>query len=216
MEEKKLLYTKQCRPLQFFLKQSKNPAMLLRYARHFILTMAISDSFFTRNVCNYSYLLFPDFMQKILSIMEFYSRNRPIDIVGFFETYRSNERQLQVYNAGASKVKAFGMHYYGIAVDIINFKNHIPRWNLDYNILVKAVQDIGLTSLRPYEDCHVQFIPVSMQDDWRDFTNNLTKIVQDLLNCKVDGKLGPITVGAILLSEDRLRDYFDSIKIEDL
>lgn len=216
METINKLYCKQTRGLPYFLKQSKNPAMLLRWARHFILTMAINDSFLKNSICNDVEMLFPDFQLRLFSCLDYYQTKQPNDISGYFETYRSNQRQYTVYSSGASQVKSYGMHFFGLAADVINFKNHIPKWNLNYNILIKAFQDVGLYSLRPYEDCHVQFIPTSMQNDFRAFANHTIKITQDLLNCKVDGTLGKITQGAILLDIERLKIYFDEIDVENL
>jgi hypothetical protein len=216
METMKQLISKSYKPLSYFLKQSKNPAMLLRYARHYILTMAINESFLKNDICNDDVMLFPDFRLKIICMLDYYKKDHVADIPAFFETYRSNSRQYSLYSSGASKVKSFGMHYFGLAVDLVNYKNGLIKWSLDYKALLKIGNDIGLTNLTPFELCHFQFIPVSMQNDFRSFVNNLTKVIQDLLNCKIDGSLGPITQGAILFDVERLKDYFDSIDVEKL
>jgi hypothetical protein len=216
METMKKLFSKNYKPLEYFLKQSKNPAMLLRYSRHYILTMAINESFLKNDICNDDVMLFPDFKLKICAMLDFYHKDHLADVPAFFETFRSNKRQFELFNQGATIVKSYGMHFYGIAVDLINFKNGLIKWNLDYKALLKIGNDIALTNLTPFELCHFQFIPVNMQNDWRAYTNNLTRCIQDLLNCKIDGSLGAITQGAILFDAERLKDYFDSIVVENL
>jgi hypothetical protein len=143
--------------------------------------------------------------------LEKYSEIIPKDVPGFFETFRSNKRQYKMYSQGHSNVKSYGMHYYGLAVDIINFKNGLPRWNLDYDTLIRLANQINITSLRPFEDCHFQFIPISAQNDWREFARHLTLCIQDLLNVEQDGIIGLHTQGQVIINYDRLNTYFNDI-----
>jgi hypothetical protein len=39
--------------------------------------------------------------------------------VMIYETYRSRERQLALFNSGASKLRTIGVHHYGLACDIV-------------------------------------------------------------------------------------------------
>lgn len=211
MENDKKLYNKNSRSLEYFLNQSKNPQMLLRWSRHFILTIVPHEYFLLDHSCNDLKLLFPDFSLRILSLLEKYSEIVPKDVPGFFETFRSNKRQYKMYSEGHSSVKSYGMHYYGLAVDIINFKNGLPRWNLDYDTLIRLANQIGITSLRPFEDCHFQFIPVTSQNDWREFARYLTLCIQDLLNVKQDGIIGVHTQGQVIVNYHRLNTYFNDI-----
>lgn len=212
MENQNKLYNKRSRSLEYFLLQSKNPSMLLRWCRHFILNIASSEAFLENDIQNHADYLFPDFRVKIFQILEKYNEININHQPGFFETFRSNKRQYEMYQKGTSKIKSYGMHFYGIAVDIISFKNNRPSWSLDYDTLIRLGNQINITNLRPFEDCHFQFIPVSSQNDFREFARNLTYIVQDLLNVKQDYYIGPITQGQILINHSRLAEYFNDIE----
>lgn len=52
-----------------------------------------------------------------------------------FETYRSDERQLLLFNQGASKLRTVGVHHYGLACDIVKSINGHPSWKGDFSLL---------------------------------------------------------------------------------
>lgn len=208
MENVSDLYNKKSKSLCFYLKESKNPFMLLRWSKHFILNLAANEAFLQDDIQNSADFLFPDFKLKLLQILEKYSEIEPADVPAFFETFRSNKRQFYLFQNGKTKIKSYGMHYYGIAVDLINFKNNLVRWSLNYDEIIRLAKLNGLTSLRPFEDCHLQFIPVESQNAWRSFARNLTICIQDLVNVKTDGIIGPHTFGQILTNYKRLEYYF--------
>ena len=212
MSKEKALYNKRSRSLSYFLNMSHNPHMLLRWSEHFILKIVPHESFLKDELCNDSTLLFPDFAVRVLSVLEKYRETVPSDVPAFFETFRSNKRQYRYYQEGNTKVKGYGMHYYGLAVDLINYKNNRIKWNLNYNKLIEYGNSVGLTNLRPYEDCHFQFIPVDKQNDWREFARYLTLIVQDLVNVQQDGIIGIHTQSQVVVNHDRLIEYFNSQK----
>lgn len=52
-----------------------------------------------------------------------------------FETYRSEARQLALFNQGASKLKKVGVHHYGLACDLVKDINGQPSWKGDFSLL---------------------------------------------------------------------------------
>lgn len=52
-----------------------------------------------------------------------------------FETYRSQDRQLQLFNQGVSKLKNVGVHHYGLACDIVLNHNGEPSWDSSFKLL---------------------------------------------------------------------------------
>lgn len=61
-----------------------------------------------------------------------------------FETFRSKERQLQLFKQGASKLKNVGVHHYGLACDIVRIVDGQPSWKGDFSLLGKLAHDFGL------------------------------------------------------------------------
>ena len=45
-----------------------------------------------------------------------------------FETYRSQERQTELFNQGASKLRHVGVHHFGLACDLVKDINGEPSW----------------------------------------------------------------------------------------
>ncbi|MBI4087077.1 M15 family metallopeptidase [Candidatus Kaiserbacteria bacterium] len=72
-------------------------------------------------------LLYPPFALAILTLfVRARSEGLPVTI---YETYRSQERQLQLFNQGATKLKKNGMHHFGIAADIVFLtQSGNPSW----------------------------------------------------------------------------------------
>ena len=52
-----------------------------------------------------------------------------------FETYRSQARQTELFNQGATKLKQVGVHDYGLACDIVKDINGQPSWKGDFSLL---------------------------------------------------------------------------------
>jgi len=61
-----------------------------------------------------------------------------------FETFRSKERQLQLFKQGASKLKNVGVHHYGLACDIVRKVDGQPSWKGDFSLLGKLAHSYGL------------------------------------------------------------------------
>ena len=61
-----------------------------------------------------------------------------------FETYRSEERQLALFNQGASKLKNVGVHHYGLACDLVKNINGEPSWKGSFDFLGELAHENGL------------------------------------------------------------------------
>jgi hypothetical protein len=48
--------------------------------------------------------------------------------VEVYETYRSQARQEELFNAGATQLRRVGVHHYGLACDIVRFVTGEPSW----------------------------------------------------------------------------------------
>jgi spore germination cell wall hydrolase CwlJ-like protein len=61
-----------------------------------------------------------------------------------FETYRSQERQQQLFNQGATRLRQVGVHHYGLACDLVKVINGEPSWKGDFSFLGQLAQTHGL------------------------------------------------------------------------
>jgi len=57
-----------------------------------------------------------------------------------FETYRSQERQQELFNQGATKLRTVGVHHYGLACDVVKDVGGQPSWKGVFTFL----RDLGL------------------------------------------------------------------------
>lgn len=90
-----------------------------------------------------------------------------------FETYRSQARQQELFNQGASKLRVVGVHHYGLACDLVKVVSGEPSWNGDFNFLGRLAHEHGLIWGGDWGDpavhhsfidaVHVQRCAVSMQ-----------------------------------------------------
>jgi hypothetical protein len=90
-----------------------------------------------------------------------------------FETYRSQARQLQLFNQKATQLKTVGVHHYGLACDIVKDVKGEPSWKGDFKFLGKLAKKNGLiwggdwgkpnVKSKFYDDVHVQRCTVSRQ-----------------------------------------------------
>ncbi|PYX09009.1 MAG: hypothetical protein DMG88_08005 [Acidobacteria bacterium] len=58
-----------------------------------------------------------------------------------FETYRSQARQQELFNQGASKLRVVGVHHYGLACDLVKVVAGEPSWKGDFSFLGKLAHD---------------------------------------------------------------------------
>jgi D-alanyl-D-alanine carboxypeptidase len=61
-----------------------------------------------------------------------------------FETYRSQARQEQLFDQGATKLKKAGVHRYGLACDIVRVAAGEPSWKGDFSFLGQLAHSAGL------------------------------------------------------------------------
>lgn len=71
------------------------------------------------------------------------SQNMGIEVM-IYETYRSQERQLALFNSGASKLRTVGVHHYGLACDVVRVVSGEPCWKGDFTFLGQLAQSCGL------------------------------------------------------------------------
>ena len=113
--------------------------------------------------------------------------------VCIFETYRSQERQLDLFNKGKTKLSKNGMHHFGVATDIVfRTEKNQPIWQGDWAALGKIGKEFGLfwggdwESFRDYP--HFQLIPAMVSDqakiingDYPPYDNKVQTYVQQLI-----------------------------------
>ena len=61
-----------------------------------------------------------------------------------YETYRSQNRQQALFENGASKLRAVGVHHYGLACDIVRAVSGEPSWKGDFSFLGQLAHSSGL------------------------------------------------------------------------
>jgi hypothetical protein len=61
-----------------------------------------------------------------------------------FETYRSSDRQQQLFNHGATRLRQVGVHHYGLACDLVKVVNGEPSWKGDFSFLGQLAHAHGL------------------------------------------------------------------------
>ncbi len=52
-----------------------------------------------------------------------------------FETYRSQARQQELFDNGATRLRTVGVHRYGLACDIVRVVGGEPSWKGDFSFL---------------------------------------------------------------------------------
>lgn len=62
------------------------------------------------------------------------------------ETYRSAERQVLLFNQGATKLREVGVHHYGLACDFCKLIEGKPSWAGDWSFLRDLAEKHGLIS----------------------------------------------------------------------
>src|SRR5215467_3563972 len=61
-----------------------------------------------------------------------------------FETFRSQARQQQLFEDGATKLRTVGVHNYGLACDIVRVAAGEPSWKGDFSFLGQLAHSSGL------------------------------------------------------------------------
>lgn len=179
-------------------------------AKHYIENIVPSNEFQQGGVCGNLDLLFPLFKSDVMKLLVNYKEfNGDNDVPYVLESYRSHTLQSAYYFRGASKIKGgnilnAGMHHFGIAVDIVNLKDkngnstkdigEAADWsNLDYTLLRKLADKIGLVSLS-WEQCHFQEIQTTQQNELRKTVYNYVIEWQRENGLKPDGIIGKMSI----------------------
>jgi len=87
-------------------------------------------------------LLEPNLRAKVKSIIDD-AKAHGLDFM-VYETYRSQARQKQLYDQGATHLKSVGVHHYGLACDIVKSINGQPSWKGDFSLLGRLARQYGL------------------------------------------------------------------------
>ena len=61
-----------------------------------------------------------------------------------YETYRSQARQQELFDNGATKLRKVGVHHYGLACDIVRVVGGEPSWKGDFSFLGQLAHSAGL------------------------------------------------------------------------
>jgi hypothetical protein len=64
--------------------------------------------------------------------------------VMIYETYRSQQRQQELFSNGATKLRRVGVHHYGLACDIVRVVGGEPSWKGDFSFLGQLAQSCGM------------------------------------------------------------------------
>ena len=177
------------------------------YIKHFFSQICLSDNYFSPRICQNPNLLYPPFMNKLVNVSKEYNKYDQVNKVFAYETFRSNELQKVYFNRGASKVRRFGMHFFGIAADLVHLddkdgddvqdKGEFVSWEkLNYSLLQELSNAQDLTHLA-WETCHFQLIPVSLQQNLRNFVTAQVVSFQQDNNLIPDGDVGPKTIAKL-------------------
>ncbi len=112
-------------------------------------------------------LLYPEFTFLILKLFTVaYSTGLKIFIK---ETYRSQARQLELFEKGYTQLKQNGMHHFGVAADLSFYKNKKsePIKEIEWQKLGKIGKNLGLYwggDWITFKDCsHLQLIPATVE-----------------------------------------------------
>jgi D-alanyl-D-alanine carboxypeptidase len=81
--------------------------------------------------------------RQLVEHLVFTSRQMGIEVM-IYETYRSQARQQELFNSGASKLRTVGVHHYGLACDIVRVVGGEPCWKGDFTFLGQLAQSCGL------------------------------------------------------------------------
>jgi hypothetical protein len=86
-----------------------------------------------------------------------------------FETYRSQQRQKQLFKEGVTALKEVGVHHYGLACDLVRDVGGEPSWKGDFSILGQLAQKHHLIWgglwHNPHDPYHIQRIALHKQKE---------------------------------------------------
>ncbi|MBL7128729.1 MAG: peptidoglycan-binding protein [Ignavibacteria bacterium] len=159
-------------------------------ANHFCKVVVPSSDYFKNSICSNSDLLYPSIRNKAEKIC------KQVPNLHIFETYRSNVRQLSLFKQGFSKCSQFGMHYYGVAVDLVFKDGKGWTWDGDYKTVRQLYKENGLVVLGMWDLAHAQIPEVKQQTSLRNIVKQKIKYYQKKCGIAVDGDAGKNTQSA--------------------
>ncbi|MCX6162937.1 MAG: peptidoglycan-binding protein [Ignavibacteriae bacterium] len=179
----------------------------MEFSKHFFSKICLSDKFFYPGECKDPDLLYPPFLNKINSVKTEYNKYDYDHTVFIYESFRSNELQRIYFNRNSSKIRRYGMHFYGIAADLVHLDDkdndgiqdngEFVSWDkLNYPLLQELATSAELIHLA-WEACHFQLIPVSLQQNIRNFVTAQVVSFQQDNNLVPDGDVGPKTIAKL-------------------
>lgn len=132
-------------------------------------------------------MLYPPFACAIIKLFA-KARSEGL-MICLYETYRSQERQLELFNKGATKLKKNGMHHFGVAADLVFLNtNGNPSWDGKYNWARMGYigQNLGLEwggSWVDFRDMpHFQFIPATVSKQAKIVAENYPSYASSINN----------------------------------
>jgi hypothetical protein len=87
-------------------------------------------------------LLEPVTRQRVLEIVAD-AKAHGVDLM-IYETYRSQQRQQELFAHGATKLRMVGVHHYGLACDLVKDIHGDPSWKGDFSIVGELAHHHGL------------------------------------------------------------------------
>ena len=109
-------------------------------------------------------LLEPNFRKQVVDIIH-EAAGGDVDLQ-VLETYRSQVRQTELFNRGATQLKSVGVHHYGLACDFGVLRGGQVDWHADYRIIGRLAEARGLTwggRFSFHDNGHVQGVAVADQ-----------------------------------------------------
>ncbi|MGC2170700.1 MAG: M15 family metallopeptidase [Candidatus Sulfotelmatobacter sp.] len=82
-------------------------------------------------------------MRKLVEGILLAAQQMGIEVM-IYETYRSKQRQQALFENGATKLRAVGVHHYGLACDIVRVVSGEPCWKGDFSFLGQLAHGSGL------------------------------------------------------------------------
>lgn len=89
-------------------------------------------------------LLAPWFREKVEQLIK-NAADQGTELV-VTETYRSSERQQQLFDQGKTQLRTVGVHHYGLACDFAKMIDGKMNWGGDWNFMVTLCATVGLIS----------------------------------------------------------------------
>lgn len=101
------------------------------------------DARFASSVCIADASLLEPMTRQLVESLVSSAQQMGIEVM-IHETYRSQDRQQELFNSGASKLRTVGVHHYGLACDIVRLAGGEPCWKGDFTFLGQLAQSCGL------------------------------------------------------------------------